>query len=99
MFSRNGPLEMSESGVQVVALAFTVPVTADRHAEPWSATHCPKHRRLNTFSPRCKHQRGQALLRRLADEHGQTLVVVTHDAGHTAMADRLITPPDGRQSA
>ena len=36
-----------------------------------------------------------ALLRRLVDEHGQTLVMVTHDAGHAAMADRLITLCDG----
>jgi putative ABC transport system ATP-binding protein len=37
-----------------------------------------------------------ALLRRLVDEHGQTVVMVTHDAGHAAMADRLITLRDGR---
>jgi putative ABC transport system ATP-binding protein len=37
-----------------------------------------------------------ALLRRLVDEHGQTIVMVTHDAGHAAMADRLITLRDGR---
>jgi len=36
-----------------------------------------------------------ALLRRLVDEHGQTVVMVTHDAGHAAMADRLITLRDG----
>ena len=40
-----------------------------------------------------------ALLRKLVDEHGQTVVMVTHDAGHAAMADRLITPRDGEQSA
>ncbi|MGD8450861.1 MAG: ABC transporter ATP-binding protein [Phycisphaerae bacterium] len=37
-----------------------------------------------------------ALLRRLVDEQGQTVVMVTHDAGHAAMADRLITLRDGR---
>lgn len=37
-----------------------------------------------------------ALLRKLVDEHGQTIVMVTHDAGHAAMADRLITLRDGR---
>lgn len=37
-----------------------------------------------------------ALLRRLVDEHGQTVVMVTHDAGYAAMADRLITLRDGR---
>ncbi len=37
-----------------------------------------------------------ALLRKLVDEHGQTVVMVTHDAGHAAMADRLITLRDGR---
>ncbi|MBN2561799.1 MAG: ABC transporter ATP-binding protein [Phycisphaerae bacterium] len=36
------------------------------------------------------------LLRKLVDEHGQTVVMVTHDAGHAAMADRLITLRDGR---
>ena len=37
-----------------------------------------------------------ALLRKLVDEQGQTVVMVTHDAGHAAMADRLITLRDGR---
>ncbi len=37
-----------------------------------------------------------ALLRKLVDEHGQTIVMVTHNAGHAAMADRLITLRDGR---
>jgi len=37
-----------------------------------------------------------ALLRKLVDEHDQTIVIVTHDAGHAAMADRLITLRDGR---
>ncbi len=37
-----------------------------------------------------------ALLRRLVDEHGQTVVMVTHDPGHAAMADRLITLRDGK---
>ncbi len=37
-----------------------------------------------------------SLLRRLVDEHGQTVVMVTHDAGHAAMADRLITLRDGK---
>lgn len=36
-----------------------------------------------------------AVLRRLVDEQGQTVVMVTHDAGHAAMADRLITLRDG----
>jgi putative ABC transport system ATP-binding protein len=36
-----------------------------------------------------------ALLRRLVDEQGQTVVMVTHDAGHAAMADRLIMLRDG----
>lgn len=36
-----------------------------------------------------------ALLRRLVDEQGQTVVMVTHDAGHAAMADRLVTLRDG----
>jgi len=36
-----------------------------------------------------------ALLRRLVDEQGQTVVMVTHDAGHASMADRLITLRDG----
>ena len=37
-----------------------------------------------------------ALLRKLVDEQGQTVVMVTHDAGHAAMADRLITLRDGK---
>jgi putative ABC transport system ATP-binding protein len=37
-----------------------------------------------------------ALLRRLVDEQGQTVVMVTHDAGHAAMADRLVTLRDGQ---
>jgi len=36
-----------------------------------------------------------ALLRKLVDEQGQTVVMVTHDAGNAAMADRLITLRDG----
>jgi len=36
-----------------------------------------------------------ALLRRLVDEQRQTVVMVTHDAGHAAMADRLVTLRDG----
>jgi putative ABC transport system ATP-binding protein len=37
-----------------------------------------------------------ALLRRLADEQGQTIVMVTHNASHAALADRLIRLRDGR---
>jgi putative ABC transport system ATP-binding protein len=37
-----------------------------------------------------------SLLRRLVDEQHQTVVMVTHDGGHAAMADRLITLRDGR---
>lgn len=37
-----------------------------------------------------------ALMRKLVDEQGQTVVMVTHDAGHAAMADRVITLRDGR---
>jgi putative ABC transport system ATP-binding protein len=37
-----------------------------------------------------------ALLRRLVDQHHQTVVMVTHDAGHAAMADRVITLRDGK---
>ncbi|MFO0844525.1 MAG: ABC transporter ATP-binding protein [Gemmataceae bacterium] len=36
------------------------------------------------------------LLRRLVDEQGQTLVLVTHDARHAARADRLLRLRDGR---
>jgi putative ABC transport system ATP-binding protein len=36
------------------------------------------------------------LLRRLTDEHGQTLLLVTHDAGQAARADRLVRLRDGR---
>ena len=36
------------------------------------------------------------LLRKLVDDDGQTVVMVTHDPGHAAMADRLITLRDGR---
>jgi putative ABC transport system ATP-binding protein len=37
-----------------------------------------------------------ALLRELVDRQGQTVVMVTHDAGHAAMADRLVRLRDGR---
>ena len=36
------------------------------------------------------------LLRKLVDDDGQTVVMVTHDPRHAAMADRLITLRDGR---
>lgn len=36
------------------------------------------------------------LLRRLVDERGQTIFMVTHDASHAAVADRLILLRDGR---
>ena len=37
-----------------------------------------------------------ALLRRAADAFGQTIVMVTHDAGAAAVADRLVVLADGR---
>jgi putative ABC transport system ATP-binding protein len=37
-----------------------------------------------------------ALLRRAVDEFGQTIVMVTHDAGAAAVADRLLFLADGR---
>jgi putative ABC transport system ATP-binding protein len=37
-----------------------------------------------------------ALLRHLADEHKQTIFMVTHDARYAALADRLIRLRDGR---
>jgi putative ABC transport system ATP-binding protein len=37
-----------------------------------------------------------ALLRTLVDERQQTVVMVTHDATHAAIADRVITMYDGR---
>ena len=37
-----------------------------------------------------------ALLRRACDEWGQTIVMVTHDAGAAAMADRILFLADGR---
>jgi putative ABC transport system ATP-binding protein len=36
------------------------------------------------------------LLRRAVDEFGQTVIMVTHDPGAAAHADRLITLRDGR---
>jgi putative ABC transport system ATP-binding protein len=36
------------------------------------------------------------LLRRLVDERGQTLVMVTHDASHAAYADRILRLHDGQ---
>jgi putative ABC transport system ATP-binding protein len=36
------------------------------------------------------------LLRSLADDQGQTIVMVTHNASHAALADRLIRLRDGR---
>jgi len=35
------------------------------------------------------------LLRRLVDERGQTIFMVTHDPSHAAVADRLILLRDG----
>ena len=37
-----------------------------------------------------------ALLRSLVDDQGQTIVMVTHDASHAALADRLLRLRDGR---
>jgi putative ABC transport system ATP-binding protein len=37
-----------------------------------------------------------SLLRRAVDEWGQTIVMVTHDAGAAAMADRILFLADGR---
>ncbi len=37
-----------------------------------------------------------ALLRRMHRDHGSTLVLVTHDAGLAASADRIVTLRDGR---
>ena len=37
-----------------------------------------------------------ALLRRAVDEWGQTIVMVTHDAGAAAMADRILFIADGK---
>jgi putative ABC transport system ATP-binding protein len=37
-----------------------------------------------------------SLLRRAVDEWGQTIVMVTHDAGAAAMADRILFIADGR---
>ena len=36
------------------------------------------------------------LLRRAVDEFGQTIVMVTHDAGAAAVADRVLFLADGR---
>ena len=35
-------------------------------------------------------------MRRAADEFGQTIVMVTHDAGAAATADRVLVLVDGR---
>jgi putative ABC transport system ATP-binding protein len=37
-----------------------------------------------------------ALFRRLVDGHGVTLLLVTHDAGHAALADRVVRLRDGQ---
>ncbi|MCW3010078.1 MAG: transporter related protein [Solirubrobacterales bacterium] len=37
-----------------------------------------------------------ALLRRAADDFGQTIIMVTHDAGAASCADRLVVMADGR---
>jgi putative ABC transport system ATP-binding protein len=37
-----------------------------------------------------------AMLRKMVDEQGQTVVMVTHDAGYASMADRVVTMRDGR---
>jgi putative ABC transport system ATP-binding protein len=37
-----------------------------------------------------------SLLRRAVDDWGQTIVMVTHDAGAAAMADRILFIADGR---
>jgi putative ABC transport system ATP-binding protein len=39
------------------------------------------------------------LLRRLVDERRQTVVLVTHDIGHAARADRVVSLHDGRLAA
>ena len=40
--------------------------------------------------------RGPAILRGLADEAGRTLIVVTHDLGLAARADRRVHIVDGK---
>jgi len=40
-----------------------------------------------------------ALLRRLADQRGQTVLMVTHDARQAAVADRLVRLEDGQVAA
>jgi energy-coupling factor transporter ATP-binding protein EcfA2 len=37
-----------------------------------------------------------ALLRKLVEERRQTMLMVTHDASHAAMADRIVYLRDGR---
>jgi putative ABC transport system ATP-binding protein len=37
-----------------------------------------------------------AFMRRAVDEHGQTIIMVTHDAGAAAYADRVVFLADGR---
>ena len=37
-----------------------------------------------------------AVLRKLVDQEGQTILMVTHDARHAAMANRLLRLRDGR---
>ena len=37
-----------------------------------------------------------ALLRRAVDDFGQTIVMVTHDAGAAAVADRVVFLADGQ---
>src|SRR5262249_17959405 len=41
-------------------------------------------------------KRVTALLRRLVDEHGQTIVMVTHDPSVAAQADRIVHLSDGQ---
>jgi putative ABC transport system ATP-binding protein len=41
-------------------------------------------------------ERIMVLLRKLVDERRQTMLVVTHDANHAAMADRIVYLRDGR---
>jgi len=40
--------------------------------------------------------RVMGLLRRIVDDHGQTILIVTHNARHASMADRIVYLRDGR---
>ena len=71
--------------------------SASRSRARWSPRprSCSPTSRPETSTP-TRSEEVLALMRRAADEFGQTIVMVTHDAGGRGIADRVLVLVDGR---